>query len=146
MNIQVTYHSQSGNTRKVAEAIAQELEVTAIPIDQTQNIFRKPVDLLLIGDGMYFGGMSGQMKQFIDTLEPQKIKAAAVFSTSGGSWPMGPAGLKKRLAERNIVVLEQSFKCHGSTFGVAFPSHPNEADLANARKFARSVAESMKEG
>ncbi|MCC8356904.1 MAG: flavodoxin [Oscillospiraceae bacterium] len=146
MNIQVIYHSQSGNTKKVAEAIAQELKVTAIPIEQAKDIRRKPIDLLLIGDGMYFGGMSGQMKQFIDTLEPQKIKTAAVFSTSGGSWPMGPAGLQKRLAERNIVVLEQSFKCHGSAFGVAFPSHPNEADLANARKFARSVAESMKEG
>ncbi|MCD8125910.1 MAG: flavodoxin [Clostridiales bacterium] len=146
MNIQVIYHSQGGNTKKVAETMAQELKVTALPIEQAQDICREPVDLLLIGDGMYFGGMSGGMKRFIDALEPQKIKKAAVFSTSGSSWPMGPAGLKKRLTSRTISVLEQSFKCHGSAFGVAFPSHPNETDLNNARKFARSVAESIKEG
>lgn len=146
MNIQVIYHSQSGNTKKVAEAMAQELNITAVPIEQAQDVCREPVDLLLIGDGMYFGGMSGEMKRFIDTLEPQNIRNAAVFSTSGGSWPMGPAGLKKQLTARAISVLEQSFKCHGSAFGVAFPSHPNEADLADAQRFARSVAESIKEG
>lgn len=146
MNIQVVYHSQGGNTKKVAEAIAQELRVTAIPIEQARDICRESIDLLLIGDGMYFGGMSGEMKQFIDTLAPQNIKKAAVFSTSGGSWPMGPAGLKKRLQSRSIRVLDESFKCHGSAFGVAFPSHPNEADLTSARKFARSVAGNKKEG
>lgn len=141
MNIQIIYHSQSGNTKKVAEAIAQELNITAIPIDQSKDISRESIDLLLIGDGMYFGGMSNDMKKFIDTLSPQNIKKAAVFSTSGGSWPMGPDGLKKRLQKHGIPVEEESFKCHGSAFGAAFPSHPNENDLNNARKFARIVAD-----
>ncbi|MCD7950672.1 MAG: hypothetical protein LUG12_10505 [Erysipelotrichaceae bacterium] len=143
MNIQIIYHSQGGNTKKVAEAIAQELNVTAIPIDQSRDIFGETIDLLLIGDGMYFGGMSNDMKKFIDTLSPQNIKKAAVFSTSGGSWPMGPDGLKKRLQKQGISVEEESFRCHGSAFGVAFPSHPNENDLNNARKFARIVMEKI---
>ncbi len=143
MNIQVVYHSQSGNTKKVAEAIAQELNLTAKSIEQAQDISRESIDLLLIGDGMYFGGMSDSMKKFIDMLKPQNIKKAAVFSTSGGSWPMGPDGLKKRLGKQGIPVEEESFKCHGSAFGVAFSSHPNENDLNNARRFAHIVADKI---
>ncbi len=135
MNVQVIYHSKSGNTKKVADAIAVEMGVTAISCDQAK--IQEPIDLLFIGDGMYYGGISGEMKKFIGSLDKNMVRTAAVFNTSGGSWWFGPDGIRKRLEKRGISVLEESFHCHGSAFGIVFSSHPNASDFENARAFAK---------
>lgn len=144
MNIKVVYHSKSGNTEKVAEAIAVELNVTATPVAEAQSLLAEQIDLLFFGDGMYFGGIAKESKEFILNLDAEKIKHTAVFSTSGGSWPMGPAGIQEQLKKQGIQVLSESFKCHGAAFGVGFPSHPDEKDLNDARLFARTMAETVK--
>lgn len=54
MNIRVMYHSQTGNTRKLAESMAGALGVTAEKIADSSIV--EPVDMLFIGDGVYAGG------------------------------------------------------------------------------------------
>ncbi|MCC8022287.1 MAG: hypothetical protein LIO46_00640 [Clostridiales bacterium] len=143
MKVCVIYHSKTGNTKKVAEAIANAADTTAVPVSEARQLLSEPVDLLFVGDGMYYGGMDKSMRAFIECLDASQIRAAAVFATSGGSWPMGPSGLRGQLKNRGIRVLDQSFKCHGGAFGIAFSSHPNEEDLKAARQFARGVISSI---
>jgi flavodoxin len=50
MKIAVIYHSRGGNTKIVAEAIAKAAGVSAEPIHVPLDA---PVDLLLIGGGVY---------------------------------------------------------------------------------------------
>ncbi len=142
MNVQVIYHSKSGNTKKVADAIAAEMGVSAASYDRAD--IQEPVDLLFIGDGMYYGGISGEMKKFICSLDKNKIRTAAVFNTSGGSWWFGPGGIRKRLEKREISVLENTFHCHGGAFGIVFSSHPNDNDLQKAREFAKRAKQKAK--
>lgn len=144
MNIKVVYHSKSGNTEKVAEAIAVELNVTATPVAEAQSLLAEQIDLLFFGDGMYFGGMFNLFSVKIQDELFALLGNTAVFSTSGGSWPMGPAGIQEQLKKQGIQVLSESFKCHGAAFGVGFPSHPDEKDLNDARLFARTMAETVK--
>ncbi len=137
----MVYHSKTGNTKKIAEVIAKTLGVSAVPLTDVTVSPENPVDLLILGDGMYFGGMDRSTKAFIKTLTPAAVRSAAVFSTSGGSWPMGPSGLRKALKAQGIAVKEESFKCHGGAFGFVFASHPNQKDEERARAFAEHVAE-----
>lgn len=141
MNIKVVYHSKTGNTKRVAEAIAEALEATAIPVAEAESLLTEKIDLLFIGDGMYFGGIAKETKDFIKKLDASKIGCSAAFSTSGGSWPFGPTGITARLEEQGVSTHSETFRCHGAAFGAVFPSHPDDEDLKNAREFAeRTIA------
>ena len=51
MNIKVMYHSSTGNTEKLAKAIADTVNAKAEPIGSSAATISKPIDLLFIGDG-----------------------------------------------------------------------------------------------
>jgi flavodoxin len=51
MDIKVLYHSTTGNTKKVAEAIAAEAGVIAQPLTEASG--STSTDILFIGDGVY---------------------------------------------------------------------------------------------
>ena len=79
--ILVIYHSQSGNTRKMAEAVAAGaagVEGTKVLLKQAKDATLE--DLLLcdgiaIGSPEYFGYMAGMIKDFFDrTYEPAQEK------------------------------------------------------------------------
>ena len=139
MNIKVVFHSKTGNTKKVAEAMASAAGTSAIDIYHADSILSEQVDLLFVGDGMYYAGIDKSTKEFISKLDSKKIKCAAVFSTSGNAWSFGPTGISKRLERQGVQVFHESFRCHGNAFGIAYPSRPNEEDLKNAAQFAKRV-------
>lgn len=74
MNIEVRYLSKSGNTKKLADAIARELGITAKPITQAVPT---NTDILFLGGAVYWGGINGELKDFIKTLGG-KVKKTAV--------------------------------------------------------------------
>ena len=74
MNIRVIYHSSTGNTEKLARAIADTLNVEAEPLGEDPISFSEPVDLLFIGDGIYFGKANKRTRSFIDRLDAKMIK------------------------------------------------------------------------
>ena len=78
--INVIYSSRSGNTKKIADAIAYECEVDAIDVHEPNNI--TGTDLLFVGMGIYAGKPDGDMLDYLDQLPVNAIKGAAVFSTS----------------------------------------------------------------
>jgi multimeric flavodoxin WrbA len=96
VNILIVYHSQSGNTRKMAEAVVKGAEEIA----GVKVIFKKALetgeedlldcDGLVLGSPEYFGYMSGALKDLFDrTYEKvrghKKIfrKPYAVFISAG---------------------------------------------------------------
>ncbi len=80
MRIAVRYQSQGGNTRVVAQAIANAAGVTAEPLGIP---LKEPVDLLFIGGGIYAGTLDRSLKDYLSSLDPNNIKSIAAFSTSG---------------------------------------------------------------
>lgn len=72
MNILVTYWSQSGNTRKVAEAIFESLEGEKVikPFDQVDSF--EGFDLTFIGFPVMQFGPPALVRKFITTFAPGK--------------------------------------------------------------------------
>lgn len=137
MSIRVQYFSRSGNTKKIAEAISQvvgqsaEIVPPAYPIDN--------IKLLFLGGSAYGGKLDSKLSDYIKTLNPQKVKNIALFSTSGS--PHGPANklMKEQLEAKGIRVFEKSFCCQGKFFLFFNVGRPNSEDIKKAQEFAKEV-------
>ncbi|GHU98330.1 hypothetical protein FACS1894211_01890 [Clostridia bacterium] len=138
MNVQVRYLSKSGNTKKVADAIAETAGVSAKTIDEPVP---SETDLLFLGGAVYAFGIDEELTRFIATLD-QSITRVAVFSTTAVVKSAYPH-IKKRLSARGIAVSEKYFNCHGK-FAFMHRNRPNERDLDKARIFAREIIEQNK--
>lgn len=66
MNIQVRYLSKTGNTEKIANAIAEELNVGARNI---LNEIPEDTDILFLGCAIYGFGIDEQIKEFIKNIK-----------------------------------------------------------------------------
>ncbi len=130
--IQVVYQSRGGNTKKVAEAIAEVLGVGPIHVDKAE---KEDADILFIGSAVYAASLDKQMKDYLAKLEGAKIGKAVLFGTSaGGKKPFGM--LKKRLLKLGIPVDERTCYIPGE-FLFMNKGRPNETDLAKAGEFAK---------
>lgn len=133
MNIEVRYLSKSGNTKKLADAIAGELGIAAEPITQSLPI---NTDILFLGGAVYWGGIDGELKRFIATLGG-KVKKVAVFGTAA-LVPSAYPQMKKLIAAQHVTVLEKEFHCRGE-FNKIHNGRPNAEDLRLAREFAQEA-------
>jgi flavodoxin len=132
----VVHYSRGGKTRKVAEAIARELECEAIDAGKGEPDI-SGVDLLLVGSGNYGGKPHHSIQSFIDGLKPTEKAKAAVFATSGGPRPKGIDTMKQGLEAKGYEAIA-SFDCRGQ-FMLMNRGHPDQDDLENARAFAAEL-------
>lgn len=136
MKAMVIYSSKTGHTEKVAKAMAQQLGVDANNISQKPLI--KNIDVLFIGSGMYAGKSSPEMLEFLKTLDKNDIPKVVLFSTcTSGENSM--TDLKDVLTSKGITVNTKSFVCKGQ-FLLFSRKHPDDADLQNAKNFAKEIA------
>lgn len=137
---QVIVYSKSGNTRKVADAIAEELGVKAM--DVTAAKIDPAAKVIFLGSGRY-GGLPGpEMQKFIEAGDFKGHKVA-YFSTY---WRAGLS--KDREIESTVKALEKKgatvlgdYHCPGKT-KIFNAGHPTPDDLAGAKKFAREIIKS----
>jgi flavodoxin len=138
MNIKVLYHTRTGNTKTVAEAIANSFG--AVPESISKESRLSGVDLLFIGDGLYGGTIDKTTKEFIKSLSPTDIRTAAVFSTFGGQNKANGV-LKSLLQEQGIPVQEEAFSCKGKAWWILNRNHPNSKELHLAKEFGKRQVE-----
>ena len=138
MNIKVLYHSSTGNTEKLARAIADTLNIQAKPLGDDPISFSEPVDLLFIGDGIYFGKVNKRTRSFIDRLDAKMIKNVAIFATYGGQSKIG-TDIKEMIQNKGIRVVDEPFTCKGQSWVFINRNHPNETDLSKVSKYAKNA-------
>ena len=132
MKIEVRYISRTGNTKRVAEAIAEAVEAVAVPAEGNPV---EEADILFLGSAVYAAQLDKVTKQFIENLNPEKVKEVILFGTSaGGMKPFG--SMRKCLKKVNVNVRDAFFYCTGHYLFMA-KGHPSEDDLEAAKKFAR---------
>jgi flavodoxin len=139
MNARIFYFSQTGNTKKVAEAMAGAIGLRAEKIGGGENGIK--ADLLFLGAAVYAThdhGPNPAVLDFIAKLDPSMVKEASVFSTG---FREGDACGKLRglLERRGIKVRKESFFCPGRFFLFFSHGHPNADDLKRAGEFARQA-------
>jgi flavodoxin len=138
MNIEVRYFSRSGQTKKVAEAIARAVGVSA---KDCATSLPAEVDLLFLGGAMYWGGIDKRLKTFVAQLTPATVKRIVVFSTSSIK-AESAEDLETLARERGIAVSGRSFHCWGE-FALLHKNHPDDKDLKEAADFAFREASSV---
>ncbi len=133
----VIYYSKLGHSKKIAQAIANELGVKAQDIRENPEI--KDMDQLYIVSGIYGGVSAPQLLEFLKTLDGQKIKRAYLLTSAGGKTTRA-AKVRSVLTELGIPVAEEEFTCQGAIFLFGM-GHPNKADIQNAIHFVQSVSQ-----
>jgi len=133
MKVAVVYYSMSGNTKKVANAIAEELGTEAESVKDEPEL--EGTDLLFIGSGCYGGRLRKEMVKFLEGLKG--IKKTAVFGTYSGE-TKAIESMKGILEKKGVKVLDE-WGCSGAFLYFLQRGRPNEKDLEEARQFANSV-------
>lgn len=135
MIIKVMYKSKKNN-KKLAKAIAEQLQVKAESIKQNQSI---TADILFLGCPILGGNVPVPVMQFVEKLDAQKVKKVILFSANGYGTDQF-AQLKEQIRNKGIL-LGPVFSCQGRAFIFMNRGRPNQHDLQNARAFAQKVLE-----
>ena len=138
MDAKVFYASKTGNTKKVAEAIAGALGSRAQRITGSESGVEAAV--LFLGAAVYATEDHGplpEVLEFLGRLDPASVKEAAVFTTG---FKEGDACGKLRglLERRGLRVRKESFFCPGRFFLFFNFGRPNAEDLKGAMEFANA--------
>ena len=133
--LEVIYYSLTGNTKKVAEAIATELDVVAEDVKTKDRLAED--SFVFLGAGLYGPLRGWGLRRFIDRNDFRGRKVA-LFGTSGEGEGKEVGALEEAVAAKGAEVAG-SFFCRGR-FLFLKRDHPTKKDLGNARRFAREVA------
>lgn len=156
MQVLVLYYSKGGNTRKLAEQIAEGVRsVSGVEafLRSTQEVTNEDFVNsagIIAGSPVYFGAMAWDLKRVFDefVVVRKKIenKVGAAFATSAD-----PSGGKETtmisifqcLLIYGMIVVGDPMDATGH-YGVACVGAPDEKAAANARKLGKRVAELCK--
>lgn len=110
MNIAVRYYSKSGNTKRIAEAIAEGSGTHAVSITDEPTLSER-IDILFLGGAPYANVMAPELRRYAECLVRDRIGKVVLFTTSNWSHRT-VKGLQKILQAKGIPVAEGHFYAH----------------------------------
>lgn len=134
MKIAVRYYTKTGNTKRLAEAIAKAVGVEALPITAP---VAESVDILFLSNSYYAFTIDPEVRRFIESLDKEKVGKIVNF----GSAAMMNSTWKKVKAVADKVGIsmdEREFHCKGEFKGL-HKGKPDESDLVAAAAFAKKI-------
>ncbi len=134
MKAAVRYYTKTGNTQRLAEAVAEAVGAEALPLSVPVE---EPVDFLFLGNSYYAFTIDPEVRDFVRSLDKSKVGRIVNF----GSAAMLKSTWKKVKAEADragIPMDEREFHCKGQ-FKNMHKGRPNEEDLAAAAAFAKGI-------
>ena len=133
MKVAVRYYTRSGNTKKLAEAVAKgalcEAEDVFVPLTEK-------ADILFLGCSYYAFDVDDSVKRFI-VENKENIGKIVCFGTSAMMKSMKKP-VSKVADSVGVAVADEEFHCRGQ-FGMLHRDRPNEEDLRDAEVFARGM-------
>jgi flavodoxin len=159
MKVLVTYYSDTGNTEKVAQAIyegIQKAEKEILPIQETGNV--EEYDLIFCGFPVHASSVPQKVEPFLKTIS--QGKEVAIFATHGS---LRKGQLATTAFDYAVSLLSRAkaigtFGCRGKVKpdllealakqpehrawaeeAQGAGAHPDEADLEDARDFAKKM-------
>jgi NAD(P)H dehydrogenase (quinone) len=150
VKVLVVYDSKTGNTGKMALAVAKGaeqvsgVEVTVKKAEQATLDDLLGADAVVMGSPTYFGHMSAKLKALID--ESVKVhkklggKVGAAFTSSGGTASGAETTLLSILQAMLIHGMVVSGKAADNHYGVAVAGAPKPRDLERCEELGRNAA------
>jgi flavodoxin/ferredoxin len=146
MKVNLICFSQTGNTRKVAKAMAEVFnhaghDVDLIPFKKAESLHLTQADLVGVGAPCFESQAPTPVRHWLNSLPNLTGKNAFVFSTSGGAPGRVLYDLAKPLMSKGASITG-GFLSRGECFYPIpclvnrFPGRPDDQDLESARQFA----------
>jgi NAD(P)H dehydrogenase (quinone) len=156
MNVLVMYHSRTGKTRELAEAVARGVE----EVDGVGCSLKPAAEVtaddfvaaagIVAGSPVYFGTMAAELKSVFDRLitvrKKMGGKIGAAFATSAhpsGGKETTILSILQALLIYGMIVVGDPLDASGH-YGAASCGSPDDDALRTARKLGRRVAELAK--
>ncbi len=156
MQILVLYYSKGGNTRRLAEAIAEGVgQVSGIEavLRNTRDVSRDDfvnAAGVIAGSPVYFGTMAAELKKvlddFVSVRRQMENKIGAAFTTSGdptGGKETTMLSIIQALLIYGMIIVGDPIAATGH-YGVACVGQPDGSTMENGRKLGARVAELAK--
>ena len=137
MNFAVRYYTRSGHTEKLAQAIAEKVQVKAESISVP---LADKADILFLGCSYYAFDMAQEVKDFIAG-NKDKIGEIVCFGTSAMMKSMKKP-MKKVTEAYGVKLSEEEFHCRGE-FKFTNKGRPNADDIESAALFAERVVKAQ---
>jgi len=157
MNVLILYYSKSGNTRRLAEAVAEgvvQVDGVEAVLRNTEKVSRDDFvncDGLIVGSPVYFGTMAAQLKKVIDDFigvrKKMENKVGAAFSTAGdasGGKETTMMSIIQALLIYGMIIVGDPMAATGH-YGTACVGIPDAGAIENGTKLGRRVAELVKQ-
>jgi flavodoxin I len=169
MKVLITYFSQTGNTKQIADTILQEAlqanEVDLKKVEETDADTFSGYDTVFVGSPIHAGGLAAQVKELLEAL-PQnpKFKLAAFITHASSAYAkdgfekgiqsldditkakqityLGSYDCQGRLTEEIRPMVQQSKGESDEEWGKKMAEcdeHPNAEDEQKAKEFAKRV-------
>ena len=167
MKILITYFSNTGNTKKVANSLKEGLEgedVDLVPINDVIPSSLKDYDLIFLGSGIYASRVNKSLSELISATD--ELPSKFVFfctHASLNSYQDGFKIVKRKLGKTNSEIID-IFDCMGDNLGIPeatqramlerlppdqkkqaeehqkrLKGRPSPADLERAKNFAKTL-------
>ena len=133
MKIAIRFYTRTGNTKKLADAIAK---VTAVEARDISVPLNEKVDILFLGCSYYAFDIDETVKKFIID-NHARIGKIVCFGTSAIMKSMKKP-VKKIADTVHVVVSNEEFHCRGQ-FKKVHKGRPDEKDLAEVSAFAKII-------
>ncbi len=134
----VRYYTRSGNTKKLAIAIAAGAGIAAESVDQPLT---EKADILFRGCSYYAFDVDEAVKCFIEQ-NKGRIGQIVCFGTSAMMKSVRKP-VQKVADAAGISLCDGEFHCRG-TFGPMHKGRPDEKDLRSAKDFAKRIVDTRK--
>lgn len=156
MKISIVYHSESGNTKKIAEIIKETvesingIEAKAINIVNLDNRFIDDSKVVIFGSPTYCGTMSWQLKKFLDTTNNKLAgKMGCAFATEnyiGGGADFAELTIIGCILVRGMIVYSGGAAETPCThFGAVIIKDGDESQVDRVKKYAIKIVKMAKE-
>ena len=134
MKAAVRYYTKTGNTKRLAEALAAAIGVEALPITAPLT---ERVDVLFLGNSYYAFSIDPEVRAYVRSLDKAMVGKIVNFGTAAmlnSTWKK----VKAEADRAGIPMDEREFHCRGEFKG-AHKGRPNEEDQKAAAAFARQI-------
>ena len=109
MKVAVRYYTKTGNTKRLAEAVAEAVGTQALPISVPIS---EPVDILFLGNSYYAFSIDPEVRKFVTSLDKNRVGKIVNFGSAAmlnSTWKKVKAAADKV----GIPMDEREFHCKG---------------------------------
>lgn len=134
MKVAVRYYTKTGNTEKLAKAVAEAVGAEALTVDKPLT---EDVDVLFLCNSVYHAGADRRVKSFIDGIN---VKVGKVVNVSTAALLESSYSQIKGLVEKKgLTMASEEWHCKGQWAKKFHEGRPNAEDLKSVAAFAKSV-------